>query len=49
LTIIGIFLTLAGGEQQEVMICFVMAAYKSGLLGQGLLSCEPMPIQAIDQ
>ncbi len=46
LTRIGIFLTLAGGEGQGGMICFVMESCKSGLLGQGLLSCESMPIRA---
>jgi hypothetical protein len=38
LNLIGIFLTIAGGELQGGMICFVMETCKSGLLGQGLLS-----------
>jgi hypothetical protein len=44
LTLIGILLTLAGGEGQGAMFYFVMEACKSRLLGQRPLSCEPLVI-----
>jgi hypothetical protein len=44
LTLIGVLLSLVGGERQEGgMICLVMEACKDmlhRLLGQGWLSCE---------
>jgi hypothetical protein len=46
LALIGIFLTLEGGERQGGMNFFVMEACKIGLLWQGLLSFESMPISA---
>ncbi len=49
LTLISVLLSLAGGEGYGAMLCFVIEACKSLLfrmLGQGLLSCEPLSITA---
>ncbi len=46
LTLIDVFLTLAGGEGQGALVYLVIKACKSRLLGRRPLSCEPLLIPA---